>query len=85
MLRAKGIKAGLLRPITLFPFPRGEITALVGRGVQNFLVVELNTGQMLEDVQLATGGRARLGSVQRVGGLLPSPLDIVRQVEVMVR
>jgi 2-oxoglutarate ferredoxin oxidoreductase subunit alpha len=85
MLRAKGIRAGLLRPITLSPFPKGEIAALVGRGVHNFLVVELNTGQMLEDVRLATGGRARLDSVQKVGGLLPSPLDIVRQVEVMSR
>jgi 2-oxoglutarate ferredoxin oxidoreductase subunit alpha len=85
MLREKGIRAGLLRPITLSPFPRGELAALVERGVQNFIVVELNTGQMVDDVRLATGGRARIASMQRVGGLLPSPLDIVHQVEAMSR
>ena len=85
MLREKGVRVGLLRPITLAPFPRKELAALVRRGVQDFLVVELNTGQMLEDVERAVGGGARIGSVQRVGGLLPSPLDIVRQVEAMAR
>ncbi|MGP8078289.1 MAG: 3-methyl-2-oxobutanoate dehydrogenase subunit VorB [Thermoplasmata archaeon] len=85
MLRAKGIRAGLVRPITLSPFPKGELAALVERGVQNFIVVELNTGQMVDDVRLATGGRARVTSVQKVGGLLPSPQDIVLQAEVMSR
>jgi 2-oxoglutarate ferredoxin oxidoreductase subunit alpha len=84
-LREKGVRAGLLRPITLSPFPTGEFTAFVDRGVQKFVVVELNTGQMLQDVQLAINGRAQIGSVQRVGGLLPSPSEIVREVEVMLR
>jgi len=84
-LRAKRIRAGLLRPITLSPFPRRELLALVGRGVRNFLVVELNTGQMVEDVQLAIGGRARIETAQKVGGLLPTPLDLVRRVEAMYR
>src|SRR5208283_3116182 len=68
-LRAKGVRVGLLRPITLSPFPK----------------VELNTGQMIQDVQLATGGRAQVGSLQRVGGLIPSPSEIVHEVEGMVR
>jgi 2-oxoglutarate ferredoxin oxidoreductase subunit alpha len=84
-LRAKGVRVGLLRPITLSPFPKGELTAFVERGVQKFLVVELNTGQMIQDVQLATGGRAQVGSLQRVGGLIPSPSEIVHEVEGMVR
>jgi 2-oxoglutarate ferredoxin oxidoreductase subunit alpha len=85
LLRAKGIRAGILRPITLLPFPNKELAALVDRGVQNFVVVELNTGQMVDDVRLATGGRARIETVQKVGGLLPSPADIVLKVEVMSR
>jgi 2-oxoglutarate/2-oxoacid ferredoxin oxidoreductase subunit alpha len=85
MLRATGIRAGLLRPITLAPFPKRELGALVDRGVQKFIVVELNTGQMVDDVRLATGGRAQVTSVQKVGGLLPSPQEIVLQAEVMSR
>jgi len=84
-LREKGIRAGLLRPITLSPFPSKEIAALVERGVQKFVVVELNMGQMVEDVRLATEGRARVETVQRLGGLLPSSLDLVHQVEAMAR
>ncbi|MGB6501284.1 MAG: 3-methyl-2-oxobutanoate dehydrogenase subunit VorB [Thermoplasmata archaeon] len=85
MLRSQGIRAGLLRPITLAPFPNREIAALVERGVRNFIVVELNTGQMVDDVRLATGGRARVATVQKLGGLLPSPREIVLQAEVMSR
>jgi 2-oxoglutarate ferredoxin oxidoreductase subunit alpha len=85
MLREKGIRAGLLRPITLYPFPNGAVDALVGHGVKRIVVVELNMGQMLEDVRLAAGGRAEVGSLQRLGGVLPSPLDIVRKVEEMIR
>jgi len=84
-LRAKGVRAGLLRPITLSPFPRRELQGLAERGVRNFLVVELNTGQMVQDVQLALGGRARIETAQKVGGLLPTPLDLVRRVEAMSR
>ena len=84
-LRGRGIRAGLLRPITLSPFPRRELRALVERGVRNFLVVELNTGQMVEDVQLAVDGRARIETAQKVGGLLPTPLDLVRRVEAISR
>jgi 2-oxoglutarate ferredoxin oxidoreductase subunit alpha len=83
ILREKGIRAGLLRPITLYPFPSGEIEALVGRSVKRLVVVELNMGQMLEDVRLATAGRARVDSLQRLGGVLPSPQEIVRKVEEM--
>ena len=79
MLREKGIRAGLLRPITLYPFPTTEVEALVGRGVKKLVVVELNMGQMLEDVRLATAGRAKVDSLQRLGGVLPSPQDIVPQ------
>jgi 2-oxoglutarate ferredoxin oxidoreductase subunit alpha len=56
-LRAKGHKLGLLRPLTLFPFPDGKIAELAGKGAR-FLVIEQNLGQMVEDVRLATNGRA---------------------------
>jgi len=85
MLREKGIRAGLVRPITVSPFPRKELGTLVERGVRNFMVVELNMGQMVEDVRLAIGGRARIELVHRTGGLLPSYLDIVQRAEEISR
>jgi 2-oxoglutarate ferredoxin oxidoreductase subunit alpha len=84
-LRDQGIRAGLLRPITLSPFPSRELRALVEHGVRKFLVVELNTGQMVDDVRLAVGDKARIETAQKVGGLLPTPLDLVRRVEAMSR
>jgi 2-oxoglutarate ferredoxin oxidoreductase subunit alpha len=56
-LRAKGHEVGLLRPLTLFPFPDEKIAELAGRGAR-FLVIEQNLGQMVEDVRLAVNGRA---------------------------
>jgi len=81
MLREKGVRAGLLRPITVAPFPRKELCGLVDRGVRNFLVVELSMGQMVDDVRLAIGDRARVELLHRTGGLIPSYLDIVRKAE----
>jgi 2-oxoglutarate ferredoxin oxidoreductase subunit alpha len=58
-LRAKGHEVGLLRPLTLFPFPDETIAELAGKGAR-FLVIEQNLGQMVEDVRLAVNGRARV-------------------------
>ena len=77
MARAEGIKLGLLRPITLYPFPTREIAALADRGVRGFLSVELNAGQMVEDVRLAVGGKAPVEHYGRQGGMIYSPDEVL--------
>lgn len=75
LARAKGIKAGLLRPITLFPFPEKAIAELAPR-VKGFLTVEFNAGQMVNDVRLAVNGRSKVEYFGRMGGILPSPDEV---------
>jgi pyruvate/2-oxoacid:ferredoxin oxidoreductase alpha subunit len=79
-LRKNGVKAGLFRPITLFPFPHKELFNLsTGQANRKFLVVELNAGQMLYDVKLAVGS-ANVDFMYRLGGILPSSKEIVKKV-----
>ena len=78
--REKGIKLGLLRPITLFPFPKKPIAALAKR-VKGFLVVEMNAGQMVEDVQLAVGCAVPVKHFGRMGGIIPTPSEVVDALE----
>jgi 2-oxoglutarate ferredoxin oxidoreductase subunit alpha len=78
-LREAGVKAGLFRPITLWPFPTNELRELARR-VENFLVFELSTGQMLEDVRLAIQGSARIGFHGRPGGIVPTPAELFNVV-----
>jgi len=78
--RAKGIKAGLLRPITVSPFPYQALNQLTGR-TRAFLVVEMNMGQMLDDVRLAVGGRVPIEFYGRPGGVVPLPEDILHEIE----
>jgi len=84
-LRAKGIRAGLFRPVTLSPFPVKELGSLADAGVKKFVVVELNMGQMVFDVRLAVQGKGSVELVHKVGGLLPATTDIVRRVEMVSR
>lgn len=77
--RQQGIKAGLLRPISLFPFPR-EVLAKLARRVASVLVVEMNAGQMVEDVRQAVAGRAPVYFYGRPGGVIPLPDEILEQV-----
>lgn len=74
--RAAGIKVGLLRPITLWPFPTEAISALADR-VKGMLVVELNAGQMIEDVRLAVNGRVPVTHYGRMGGMIPNPNEVL--------
>ncbi len=83
-LRARSVPVGLFRPITLSPFPNQGIEKLIGQGVRNFLVVELNMGQMAQDVRLAVNGRAQVSSLGQVGGLIPGTEELVRAAEAMV-
>lgn len=79
-LRKKGIKAGLLRPITLWPFPYSPIRKLTDR-VGFFFVVEMSEGQMLEDVKLAVEGAVPVYFYGRLGGGVPTPLEVIERIE----
>ncbi len=79
VLRQKGIKAGLLRPITLYPFPDSAIRE-AAQEVRFFLVVELNLGQMVEDVRLAVNGRREVFFYGRGGGSMVFPEEVVDEV-----
>jgi 2-oxoglutarate ferredoxin oxidoreductase subunit alpha len=80
ILREQGLKAGLLRPISLYPFPYEAFAQIAGR-VKRFLVVEMSMGQMLEDVKLALCSKSQLHFYSRVGGIVPSYDEIVGEVE----
>jgi pyruvate/2-oxoacid:ferredoxin oxidoreductase alpha subunit len=73
--RAEGMKVGLLRPITIWPFPTAVIAAMAPR-VKAFLAVELSTGQMVEDVKLAVEGRAPVHFYGRSGGMVPAGAEL---------
>lgn len=75
LLRRRGKRAGLLRPITLFPFPAEALAGLAPR-LRGMLVVELNAGQMVDDVRLAVAGRCPVHSFGKMGGVLPTPEDL---------
>ena len=78
--REQGIKAGLVRPITLWPFPTRAIEALVPTA-KAFLDVEMNMGQMVEDVRLAVAGRVPVEFFGRTGGVIPTPVEVLAQIE----
>ncbi|WP_299528901.1 3-methyl-2-oxobutanoate dehydrogenase subunit VorB [uncultured Lutibacter sp.] len=78
--RAKGIKVGLLRPITLFPFPKQQILELTDQ-VKGILSVELNAGQMVEDVQLSAQFRVPVEHFGRTGGIIHTPEEILEALE----
>jgi 2-oxoglutarate ferredoxin oxidoreductase subunit alpha len=80
--REEGIKVGLLRPISLYPYPF-EAVGQLSRRVKSLLVVEMNGGQMLDDVRLAAEGRVPVSFYGRMGGIVPMPdevLDAIRKV-----
>jgi 2-oxoglutarate/2-oxoacid ferredoxin oxidoreductase subunit alpha len=80
--RQQGIKAGLLRPLTLCPFPDRRLAQLAGQA-RAFLVVEMNAGQMLDDVRLAVAGRAPVRFYGRMGGMAPLPDEILQAIVVL--
>ncbi len=77
MARAEGLRVGLLRPITLYPFPKKQLADLAARGVKGFLSAELNAGQMVEDVRLAVNGKAPVEHYGRQGGMLFNPDEVL--------
>ncbi len=81
--RAHGVKVGLLRPITVSPFPYKALNQLTGQ-VEAFLVVEMNAGQMLDDVQLAVRGRVPVEFYGRPGGVVPFHDEILDEIRRLV-
>ncbi|MBQ6677387.1 MAG: 3-methyl-2-oxobutanoate dehydrogenase subunit beta, partial [Clostridia bacterium] len=78
-VRKDGIKAGLLRPITLWPFPKKEIGAIADLA-KVFLTVEMNMGQMVDDVRLAVNGKKPVDLYTRTGGMIPSVDEVEEKI-----
>ena len=76
----EGIKVGLFRPITLWPFPKKEINSMA-KGKKGVLVVEINAGQMVDDVRLAVNGEEKVEYFGRLGGIVPEPDEIVEALK----
>ncbi|KAF0120759.1 MAG: 2-oxoglutarate ferredoxin oxidoreductase subunit alpha [bacterium] len=82
MAKREGIRVGLIRPITLFPFP-AEVIRETAKKIPRVLVVEMNTGQMLQDVKLSIENSVKLRFYGRPGGGIPTPEDMLREIRVM--
>lgn len=80
LAREQGIKVGIFRPITLWPFPSKEIAALA-KGKKGVLVSEINAGQMVEDVRLAINGAVPVEHFGRLGGIVPDPEEVVNALK----
>ena len=78
--REKGIKAGLIRPVTLWPFPADVISA-AAEHAKAFLTVEMNMGQMVDDVRLVVCGRTPVEFFGRAGGIIPTPAETLAAIE----
>lgn len=78
--REEGLKVGLFRPVTLWPFPEKQIAA-AAKGKKGVLVAEINAGQMVEDVRLAINGEEKVEHFGRLGGIVPEPEEIVKALK----
>ena len=83
-LRENGLKVGLIRPITLWPFPNAPIQK-AAKHAKAFLTVEMSMGQMVDDVRLAVNGQKPVSFYGRTGGIVPSVREIVEQVEALAK
>lgn len=79
-LRKEGLKVGFFRPVTLFPFPGERLHALSGNG-RKFLTIELNAGQMVEDVRLSVNGRSEVYFYGRPGGAIMTPEEVQEKIK----
>lgn len=84
LARARGLNVGLLRPITLWPFPDQAFEQVMPHA-RGFLTVEMSSGQMVEDVRLAVEGRAPVSFYGRMGGVVPEPEEILAQLETLAQ
>ena len=79
--REKGIKVGMLRPQTLWPFPTKAIQEQIERGVKKIIVIEMSAGQLIDDVRLAVEGKVPVEFYGRAGGAVPSVSEVLEQIE----
>jgi 2-oxoglutarate ferredoxin oxidoreductase subunit alpha len=79
MARERGIRVGLFRPVTCWPYPNDAIRPLMAKG-KGTLVFELSSGQMVEDVRLAAPPGHRVGFYGKMGGVLPTPEDVFNEI-----
>ena len=84
LARTQGIKAGLLRPITLFPFPKKRLNELADR-MKGMLAVEMSAGQMVEDVMLSVNGKTRVSHYGRMGGMIPTPEEVLENMKKFIK
>ena len=77
--RAKGVKVGMIRPITLYPFPKAPLLK-AAEHCKSFISVELSMGQMIEDVELAIRCKRPVTLCNRVGGLIPTPEEVLASI-----
>ena len=84
LARAEGIKAGLLRPITLFPYPKKRLNELADR-VKGMLSVEMSAGQMVEDVMLSVNGKTKVGHYGRMGGMIHTPEEVLENLKLFIK
>ena len=82
-IEKEGIRVGLIRPVSLFPFPT-EIIRKTARSIPRILVVEMNTGQMFDDVKLSIENNIKIRFYGRPGGGIPTPEDIMREIKVLI-
>ena len=80
LMRQEGIRVGLLRPITLWPFPSAEIRNMAEK-VKSIFCLEINAGQMVDDIRLAIEGRVPVKQYGRMGGIVPTPEEIVEEAK----
>ncbi len=83
LARHRGLKVGLMRPITLFPYPY-EILRTMRDRLGSVLVVEMNAGQMVEDVRLAIEGKVPVEFFGKMGGIIPSPEEVLEKINQLV-
>ena len=81
MARESGLKVGLLRPITLWPFPNKVLHSYIGKNIKGILSMELNAGQMIEDVKLAVECKIKVEHFGRLGGIVPTPDEVLNALK----
>lgn len=80
-LNSEGRNIGLIRPITVWPYPYEAIEKALGEKVKNVNVFELNLGQMVEDVRLAVNGKVPVHFMGKVGGIVFTPAEVVTEIK----
>ncbi|SMB95258.1 2-oxoglutarate ferredoxin oxidoreductase subunit alpha [Thermanaeromonas toyohensis ToBE] len=83
--KQQGLRVALIRPITLWPFPSEAFEEALAAGITKFLVVEMNYGQMVEDVRLAVNGRGKVAFYGRGGGMIPTPKEIIAALQKLIQ